>query len=72
VQSKVLNFTPLRCRGRDSLTASGVRNMDTSLPDRIFEVIPIVEDGPPVNPSIRSYTAFPRLSQSHQEVGGLT
>jgi hypothetical protein len=46
--------------------------MDTSLPDRIFEVIPIVEDGPPVNPSIRSYTAFPRLSQSHQEVGGLT
>ena len=26
--------------------------MNTNLPDRIFEVIPIVEDGPPFNPSI--------------------
>jgi hypothetical protein len=26
--------------------------MDTNLHDRIFEAIPLVEDGPPVNPSI--------------------
>ena len=43
--------------------------MDTNLPGRIFEVIPFVEDGPPVNPSITVTHRMPRLSQSHQEVG---
>ena len=39
--------------------------MDTGLPDRIFEVIPFVEDGPPVNPSITvTHRMPPTLSVS--------
>ncbi|MEY3915088.1 MAG: hypothetical protein RLZZ103_587 [Pseudomonadota bacterium] len=39
--------------------------MDTNLPGRIFEVIPFVEDGPPVNPSITvTHRMPPTLSVS--------
>jgi hypothetical protein len=50
VESKAFGFTLIRCLGGDSLIASGVWNTDTSLPDRILEVIPFVENDPPVTP----------------------
>jgi hypothetical protein len=46
---------PLICRlGGDSLVASGIGNSDTSLPDRIFQTCPLVENDPTVTTKVDS------------------
>jgi hypothetical protein len=61
VESKAFGFTLIRGFCRDSLIASRVWNTDTNLPDRIFEVIPFVENDPPVTPQINpNITVFSR------------
>ena len=57
IQSIAFGFTLIPDFGHDSVMARGVWKTDTSLPDRIFQLIPFVKNDPPVTPQINSSIA---------------
>jgi hypothetical protein len=54
VDSEAFGFPLIRGFGGHPLVAGGVGNSDTSLPDRIFQTHPLVENDPTVTTKVDS------------------
>ena len=54
VDGEAFRLTLIGCLGGDPLIASGVRNSDPQLPDRVLETSPFVEDDSTITPKVDS------------------